>query len=134
MLYSYEITVPANTPVTAPVDTDCQLTKGVITRVSFRPRQFHAGLCHVKVLRGLYQVWPTDPDGDLHGDAFPIEWDEYYELDDEPLTLRIRAWNDDDTYPHTFDISFALQPADVVNPQGGLIGGLKKLLNIMGVR
>jgi hypothetical protein len=63
-----------------------------------------------------HQLWPVSREEDLHGDAFPIEWDEYEELFTPPYELVIKAWNEDDTYSHTFDISFAILPQKVVEP------------------
>lgn len=108
MLYTYTITVPKSTAKTSPVDTITKLTLGVITRVSFRPRPGHAGLCHCQVLQRNTVLWPVNPDDSLHGDTFPIEWDEHHEMTEAPYELTIRAWNLDDTYAHTFDISFAI--------------------------
>lgn len=112
MFYSYEITVPKSTAVTSPLDTLVRLTYGTITRVSFRPRPGHNGLCHCRVLYHEHQLFPTNRDADLHGDTFPIEWDENEEIFTEPFELKIRAWNIDDTYAHSFDVSFALMSPD----------------------
>ena len=110
MLYSYEITVPITNTQANPLPTECKVTHGVITKVSFRPRPGHSGLLHCQVFYHEHQLFPTNRDHDLHGDTFPIEWEEYEELFTEPYLLVVRAWNDDDTYAHTFDISFAILP------------------------
>lgn len=93
-------------------DTVAKLTFGVITKVSFRPRPGHAGLCHCVVLERNHKLWPVNEDDSLHGDTFPIEWEESHELAEAPYELLIRAWNLDDTYAHTFDISFAVVPKE----------------------
>ncbi|MCK9598669.1 MAG: hypothetical protein M0R06_06485 [Sphaerochaeta sp.] len=114
MFYTYEITVPANTAKRSPREDVVKLTAGVITRVSYRPRPGHAALCHCQVLYHEHQITPTNPDGELHGDTFPIESDEFLELDSIPYDLKIVSWNDDDTYDHTFDISFTVLPRAAV--------------------
>jgi len=116
MFYSKAITVAANTTKANASETIMKLTHGIITRVSFRPRPGHVGLCHCQVFYHEHQLFPTNPDDDLHGDSWPIEWNEFGELFSEPHDLKIRAWNDDDTYAHTFDISFALLPKWVAIP------------------
>lgn len=108
MFHTYEIEVAASTAETSPTITKVQLSHGVITRVSFRPRPGHAALCHCRVFYHDTQIAPADRDQDLHGDTFPIEWDDFIEIFARPYELRIVAWNEDDTYSHTFDISFAL--------------------------
>lgn len=110
MLFTAEITVPANTTEDDPQYTTLKLSRGVITRVSYRPRPGHAGLVHVQVLYNEYQLIPASRGEDLHGDAYPIEWDEHEEINIEPYVLKIRSWNLDDSYEHSFDISFAVLP------------------------
>ena len=89
---------------------------GVITKVIFRPRPGHASLLHVKVFHRRHQIFPSSGDDDLHGDTFPVQWDEWYEVPEKPFYLEVVAWNDDDTYPHRFDIAFAVIPKYAVLP------------------
>lgn len=110
MFFSRSITIPANTSEANAIETIIDLSHGVITKVIFRPRRGHASLLHCRVFHRRHQIFPENADDDLHGDEFPIEWDEWYEIFEKPFTLTILAWNDDDTYPHTFDIAFAVIP------------------------
>ncbi|NVM22283.1 MAG: hypothetical protein HWN68_10950 [Desulfobacterales bacterium] len=110
MFYSKTITVPANTARGAFPDTRIYLMHGVITKVIFRPRPGHHALCHCQVYHRRHQIFPSSSDDDLHGDVFPIEWEEWYEVPEKPFYLEIVAWNDDILYPHTFDIAFACIP------------------------
>lgn len=110
MLYSKSITVAANTTEANAVEERIYLMHGVITKVIFRPRPGHASLLHVKVFHRRHQVFPSTGDDDLHGDTFPVQWEDWYEVTEKPFYLEIVAWNDDDTYPHTFDIAFAVIP------------------------
>ena len=50
----------------------------------------------------------------FHGDAFPIDWEEYYEVYQPPFELKLEGWNLDDTYPHTFDVFVAVLPRKAV--------------------
>ena len=134
MWYNTAIMVPKTTLVAAPVETVIRVTHGVITRVSFRPRPGHSGLCHVQVFYHEHQLWPVSRDETLHGDTFPIEWDDYEEIFTAPYELVVRAWNDDDTYAHTFDLGFALLPEAVAAPQTGLLAGIKKFLGLVGIK
>lgn len=110
MWFDVEITVPASTAETSPVVTRLPVSRGVITRVSYRPRDGHLWLCHSQIRYQNTQIFPTNPEGDLHGDYFPIEWNEFIELDAEPYELVIYSWNEDDTYEHVFDFSVAITP------------------------
>lgn len=116
MFYSKSITIPPNTPEANAVETSVALSHGIVTKVIFRPRPGHAALLHCKVFHRRHQIFPSSGDDDLHGDTFPVEWEEWYEVPEKPFYLEIRAWNDDDTYPHTFDIAFAVLPQWVALP------------------
>jgi len=129
MLYGGSVTVPKNTTKAAPVEQLFKVAHGVITRVMFYPRPGHAGLCHAKVYHWEHQVFPLDPEQDLHGDTYPIIWEESYEMLVAPYELKVRAWNDDDTYEHTFDIWFELTPPSA-NIGSALVNALKPLISI----
>jgi len=116
MFYSRSITVPPKTAEGTFPETTIDLSYGVITKVIFRPRPGHAALLHVRVFYRRHQIFPENADDDLHGDASPVEWEEWHEMFEPPHTLTIFAWNDDDTYPHTFDIAFAMLPKWVALP------------------
>ena len=133
MLYSYEIAVPITCTEAAPKLTTARVSAGVITRVSFRPRPGHSGLCHCRVFYHEFQVFPINRDEDLHGDTFPIEWDEHIELTTTPYDLKVMAWNDDDTYSHTFDISFVILPKWVLIPYA-ITEMFSKILSMLSPR
>ena len=116
MLYSQEITVAANTTEANASETVIKVTRGVIKKIIYQPRPGHSALCHARVFYQEHQIAPVDRNTDLHGDTFPIEWEEYEELFTDPYELVIRAWNLDDTYSHTFDISFVIMLEEVAQP------------------
>lgn len=124
MLYEVNVTSPANTPATAPTEVLARLQKGVVTAVSLQIPQGCMGLARAQVWRGASQLWPSTPGAYFKGDGAAIEWAEDYELDDEPLSLRLRVWNIDDTYAHTLTFRFAvisLQQAEEARAMPGLI-------------
>ncbi len=110
MFYSFDLSVPPNTPSSAPVLLLARLTLGTIHRVEVMFPPGPLGLLHVRIFRGLTQLWPSNAPGDLAADDVTIAWAEDYEITDEPTTLRIYAWNDDDFFSHTATIRFALIP------------------------
>lgn len=116
MWFSVAVTVPASTTAAAFKETRIPVSRGIITHVSYRPRPGHTALCHAKVFYRERQIWPVSRDEDLHGDTYPIEWPDYEEILLEPFELVIRSWNEDDTYSHTFDLSFNILPERVVAP------------------
>lgn len=133
MFYSFTITVPKNTPSSAKKETELNLSHGVITKVIFRPRPGHAALCHAQVFYRRHQIFPTNLDDDLHGDTFPVEWEEYFEMFEPPHILTVLSWNDDDTYAHTFDISFAILPRKAIIALA-IVDAIKGLFRVFRAR
>src|SRR5574341_598866 len=131
--YEYDVTSPANTAQAAPTEVAANLNVGIITHVAVQIPGGCVGLVHAQIWRSDYQVWPSNPDGNLKGDDALIEWSEEYFLEDEPLSLRLRVWNDDDSFPHTITFRFSVLPLEhgrsrVAAP--GLIGRIAEMLGI----
>jgi len=110
MLYQADITIPPNTTEANATIVTFGIAKGVITKIMVRPRPGHAALAHLVMLHHEHQIAPSTTDMDFHGDTFPIDWEEYLECSQPPFTLKLKGWNDDDTYSHTFDVFVAQLP------------------------
>lgn len=110
MLFETSITIPANTASTDPTVVILKIAHGIITKIMVRPRPGHAALAHCIILHHEHQIAPSTENMDFAGDTFPIDWEEYYESYQPPYELKIKGWNEDDTYQHTFDIFVAVLP------------------------
>lgn len=114
MLFKASITIPANTLSTDPTIEMLKIAHGIITKFMVRPRPGHAALAHLVILHHEHQIAPSTEGMDISGDAAPIDWEEYYESYQPPYELKLKGWNDDDTYPHTFDIFVAVLPRKAI--------------------
>jgi hypothetical protein len=133
MFYDFSITVPANTPQSAPVEQTLELTAGVIQRVSI---QFPTGtyaLVHVQLLYHEYQVWPTNPDGSFNADGYPLEWDEAFSLDSAPYEIKAVMWSLADTYDYDINVRFEVERIEDIEAQSGVITALQKFLKLVGI-
>lgn len=111
MIYVEHLKIPANTPSTLPLTAVIPIIAGTITRIDI---QFPPGvnaLAHVKLLWGLYQLFPSNEQGDFSTGAETITWNENIDVTTEPLQLTMVGWNEDDTYDHTITVRVVLQPA-----------------------
>ena len=111
MIFVEALTIPANTPKTAPIIATIPIIQGTITLVSV---QFPPGvnaLAHVKVLWGLYQLFPSNEQGDFATGGETVVWDETIDITTEPLQLVMQGWNLDDTYDHTITLRVVMKPA-----------------------
>lgn len=114
MLFEASITIPKNTPATAPTVVILKIALGIITKIMVRPRPGHASLAHLVIKHHEHQIAPSTENMDFSGDFFPIDWEEYYESYQPPFELKLQGWNDDDTYPHTFDVYVAVLPRKAI--------------------
>ena len=133
MLFSYEITVPANTLKTAPVEQEMALAAGVIRQVAI---QFPAGcnaLVHVQVMERDHQLFPTNLDTDIAASGFVLQWAEDYELVDAPYSLKAVLWNDDDTYPHTVTLRITVLSSTVMGEAQQSVGIIRRMGQMLGL-
>jgi len=114
MLFEASITIPKNKPAAAPTIVILKIALGIITKIMVRPRPGHAALAHLVIKHHEHQIAPSTESMDFSGDTFPIDWEEYYESYQPPYELKLIGWNEDDTYPHTFDVFVAVLPRKAV--------------------
>ena len=114
MLFRASITIPANTASTDPTIEMLKIAHGIISKFMVRPRPGHAALAHLVILHHEHQIAPSTEAMSFAGDTFPIDWEEYYESYQPPYELKLKGWNEDDTYPHTFDVYVAILPRKAI--------------------
>lgn len=114
VLFQASITIPKDTAKTSPETETLKIAHGIITKFMVRPRPGHAALAHLIIKHHEHQIAPSTEDMDLHGDTFPIDWEDYYESYQPPYELKLVGWNEDDTYPHTFDVYVAVLPRKAI--------------------
>jgi len=114
MLFEASITIPKSTAQASPTTETFSIAHGIITKIMVRPRPGHAALAHLVILHHEHQIAPSTEDMSFSGDSWPIDWEEYYESYQPPYELKLKGWNDDDTYQHAFDVFVAILPRKAV--------------------
>ena len=104
MIYASSITTDAGTAEGSKEDVTLKLVSGLIWmfEVDFPPGC--CGLLHVQVFDGLYQVLPASLGESLHGDNVTMHFDDLYFKSAAPFELKIRSWNDDETWAHATQV------------------------------
>ena len=128
MFYDFSFTIPPDTSKYPLYTKEAKLTHGIIHRVEIGFPKGCAGLVHIRIKKGLFQVWPLNHDGDFNSDNYTIAFNEYYELLTEPYLLTLHGWNLDDSFPHTLEIRIGILPINVLQPEEPFIQAFKKLL------
>jgi len=101
MIYRLEETISSNTPQTAPEVFKLAVTKGVITNVWVFFPWGCANLVGVQIWYEGFQLWPISKGEWLRGNDILFHFEDPYKVETEPTFLRIKAYNEDDTYDHT---------------------------------
>lgn len=101
MIYQAQITLPANTPRSDPVEQEIIIHPGTLTQVDLEFPDGCAGLARLQILHWDVLLFPSNRDGFFSGDGSYISFSEEITFDEAPYTLTIRGWNLDDTFPHS---------------------------------
>jgi len=110
MIYEKRITIPANTPQTAPTLERFRVHPGTLEQVEIEFPTGCAGLVHVQILYQDVQTWPSSLDQDFSGNGSYLVFKETLEVVKAPFEFTIRGWNEDDTYSHTPIIRLQITP------------------------
>ena len=100
-LYVVDVTVPADTSQTNPVEYQVEIEEEVVVHVEVMFPPGPRGMVYTACYYGEEQLFPRPYGSYLHGDGETIAWEEYYELPESPCYLTIRAWSPGTSYPHT---------------------------------
>lgn len=132
MDYWFSVTTPANTTKENAVETPMQVTEGIITHVWVKHPPGCHGIVHATISDGLNQIYPTNKDESYHGDTFPMEFDDSYELT-KPAKLYLLTWNESVTHSHAVDVRITIQSKANANPlqvMTDFVAVLKKLVGL----
>jgi len=101
-VYEVELTIPANTPETAPVEKSVTVEGAVLDAMHFLIPDGHVGLARLAIFYGIKQLFPYETGTWLRGNAESFSLTLKWKLPEPKLDLLLKGWNEDDTYPHTF--------------------------------
>lgn len=119
MHYDFDIEIPAITPYEERIEHTLKLNYGVLRRVWIYFRGGCADLAHIQIWHWETQIFPTNLDGDFAFNDYVVEFEEYYPITEAPYELKVKVWNDDDTFAHTITLMFlVLHPSVVGTPEG----------------
>jgi len=104
MIYTANITIPAQTVSTQTICERIVITSGLVYKVELQFPPGCLGLAHVYIKDGGYQVWPSTPGTDFACDDYTINFEDSFLKQTEPYELQIYGYNDDETYDHTIQI------------------------------
>ena len=131
MLYSKQVTIPANTTEANAVKAKFKVNKGMIYYfwITFPPGC--AGLTKLRIYHENHPFLPVNKDNYLRGDNVTYQFPSFQEIKESPEILTVEAWNDDDTYAHTVDVVFIILPKNYILPVGATEGIMQSLSELI---
>jgi len=132
MGYAWDILIPANTLLSAPVTEKLKLQPGVITRIGCKfARGCHA-MVQVRLLRGgVFQLFPLSPGQWLTGDDEEVWFSYYFDLTPYPPELIFEGCSPGTRYEHEVTIRVTILPKTVAS-MIPVVDLLTRLLQRMG--
>jgi hypothetical protein len=124
MFYEYRLTVPANTPASAPLTLAVKLSPGRIIAMAVQIPLGCRGFVNAQIWQSLEVQWPSNPDSSISGDGVVVEWQESFDLDPTAPNLVLAAWNLDDSYAHTVTFRINVLAQSVIEQQNAALAAL----------
>ena len=130
MLVTHIVTCPSATTPDSPHKVDIVLPRGVITKVIVRIPPGPCGLVGMRIFKGLKQIIPFNEGAWIIGDDDRIEFEMYFELDEEENTLTVECYNFDVVYDHSYYFYFNILPPEIAYYHRYLLRAAYYLRNI----
>jgi len=113
MIYTANITTPANTAIKAPKITRLNVTKGLVYRVEFYFPTGSAGLLGVAVCDGLFQCWPSTIGEYFRSDNETIAFEDMFIKEAAPYEFTIVTYNLDTNFEHFCSVRIGLVSKEI---------------------
>lgn len=105
-MYQTDLTIPASTLETSPVQDTVRLNAGTLTRILVRFPPGCANLARTTIHHLGVQIEPWNPDGYIGWDGYVFDIKTEVEIPEGGTDIVVKGWNLDDTYPHTISYDF----------------------------
>lgn len=113
MIYTRNITIPANTPASNPTLQRMKISLGLIYKVEMQFPPGCGGLAHIVINDGGYQVWPSTTDSDFATDDYTISFEDTFLKQADPAEMQVYGYNEDETYEHTIQVRLGVASKDI---------------------
>lgn len=112
MIYTASITMDASPEEVEIIRTVLRVGKGLAWRIEVESPPGCAGLAHLKIMDGSYQVWPSSPGETFASDGTVISFDDLYLKNSAPYEFVIISWNKDTRHPHTLQVRIGMASSE----------------------
>jgi len=116
MFYSWPITISAGNTAANKSKIDMPMSSGVIHQVDILFPDDCDHNIRVQVFDASFQLWPSNRNATIRGDATVISFRDFYELRPENNSLTGLAWWEDTSTAQTIWIQVGVLPRAVLQP------------------
>lgn len=130
MFHSKHITYSSGGSAGSPTPNIYKVNKGVLHYIFVNFPPGCRGLVKLRISVNGSPILPVEKDAYINYDSYVLEAPVFIEVKEEPLTVLVEGWNEDDTYDHTIDIGFSIVNKEWIQPVGayeGVIAALKSI-------
>lgn len=116
MFYIFPYTTTnADTP-SAPHKIEMELSAGIIHQVDVLFQKDCAHKVKVQIFQGLNQLWPSNTDESMKGDATVVSFREFHELKGSVNTLHALVWQTEADVLKEAIIQIGILPKNIIQP------------------
>ena len=111
MFSAWDITVPADTPLLAPITQKLKLPAGIISKIDIKFPSGCNGMVKVVIKRWTFQLVPLSSGEWITGNDETVPTETTYELLETPFEIEFQACSPSTTYEHKITIRIEVIPA-----------------------
>lgn len=116
MFYSWPVTVAAGNTVDNKKTIKMPMSMGVIHQVDILFPDTADHNVRVQVFDANFQLWPSNRNATIRGDATVVSFRDFYELKESNNTLTARAWWEDVETAITVFVQIGVLPKSILQP------------------
>ena len=112
MIYSASITYDKGKSEATLTRTILRTGSGLVWRLEVEFPPGCAGLVHIRIMDGGYQMFPASPGETFSSDGSVIGFDDLYLKSSEPFEFTIEGWNEDTAWDHNINVRLAMASSE----------------------
>jgi len=116
MFYAFPIVVAAGNIASNPAKIDMPMSSGIIHQVDIMFPDTCDHDIRVQVFDASFQLWPSNRDGTVRGDAAVVSFRDFYEMTANNNVLTGVAWLTDASKASTIWIQVGVLPRSILQP------------------
>lgn len=129
MLFQATLTIPPDTPESDQVSVRLPVSSGITDYVFVCFPPGPRALARVSIWYHSTQLWPFTPGEYFEWDGYVFAFRDRIVIEQEPLELVVRGWNEDDSFEHKITFMVTIDPAPDVQE----LRQLRRSLEMLGL-